>query len=177
MNALASIVKERAHAARLVVFDVDGVLTDGRIYLNPEGVEMKVFHARDGLGIRLLRDAGIEVAVISGRKSPVVAQRMSALGVAHVFQGQDDKLPLFEKLLHTLGVAAHDTVYVGDDVIDLPVMAAAGLAVAVADAHPAVRRAADLLTTAPGGHGAAREVCDLVLAAQDKLPAHMRPEA
>ena len=167
--------RERLAGVRLVVFDVDGVLTDGRIYLTADGEEMKVFHARDGLGIRMLKRAGIEVAVISGRQSRVVSQRMSALDVAHVFQGRDDKLPLFRELLEQLGVDADEAVYVGDDVIDLPVMAAAGTGIAVADAHPAVRRAADWVTTTAGGHGAGREVCDAILEAGGHLEPGQRP--
>lgn len=165
----------RARRIRLVVFDVDGVLTDGRLYFSPEGPEMKVFHARDGLGIKLLARHGIAVAVISGRESPMVARRMDALGVTHVYQGQDEKLPILHQLLSELTLPSESCAYVGDDVIDLPPMALAGLACAVADAHPAVRRAAHWVTQAGGGQGAAREVCDLILAAQDALPADWRP--
>ncbi len=168
-------LQARLVGIRLVVFDVDGVLTDGRIYLTADGEEMKVFHARDGLGIRMLRRAGIEVAVISGRQSEVVNRRMSALDVGHVFQGRDDKLPMFRELLEQLGVDAEAAVYVGDDVIDLPVMAAAGVAVAVADAHPAVRRAADWITMAAGGCGAGREICDAILEAGGQLEPALRP--
>lgn len=165
----------RLGRVRLVVFDVDGVLTDGRIYLTAEGEEMKVFHARDGLGIRMLKRAGIEVAVISGRQSKVVSQRMSALDVTHVFQGRDDKLPLFRELLAELGVDCEQAAYVGDDVIDLPVMAEAGVAIAVADAHAAVRRVADWVTTTAGGYGAGREVCDAILEAGGHLEPGLRP--
>jgi len=151
---------------RLVVFDVDGVLTDGRLYFLPDGTELKVFHVRDGLGIRRLREAGIEVAVISGRESPLVVRRMQSLGVEHVHQGSDDKLSVFHALLTELQLAPEQTACVGDDVLDLPVMRAAGLGVAVADAHPEVRAAADWVTRLEGGRGAAREVCDRLLAAR-----------
>lgn len=177
MNATgpAPAIRERLAGVRLAVLDVDGVLTDGRIYLTPEGEEMKVFHARDGLGIRMLRRAGIEVAVISGRQSTVVARRMSALDVTHVYQGRDDKLPLFRELLGELAVEPEHTLYMGDDVIDLPVMAAAGVGIAVADAHLAVRRAADWVTSAGGGCGAVREVSDALLDATGQLESALQP--
>ncbi|NCT99900.1 3-deoxy-manno-octulosonate-8-phosphatase KdsC [Candidatus Macondimonas diazotrophica] len=174
MTVSAEVI-ERARGIRLAVFDVDGVLTDGRLYFAPEGPEMKVFHARDGLGIKLLRRHGIEVAVISGRQSPVVARRMDALGVTHVYQGNDDKLPILRDLLKKLSLAPQACAYVGDDVIDLPPMSVAGLACTVADAHPAVRRAAHWITAAPGGQGSAREVCDLILTAQSALPDEWKP--
>jgi 3-deoxy-D-manno-octulosonate 8-phosphate phosphatase (KDO 8-P phosphatase) len=112
---------------------------------------------------------------MSGRESPVVARRMDALGVTHVYQGQDEKLPILRRLLGELTLPFESCAYVGDDVIDLPPMALAGLACAVADAHPAVRRAAHWVTRAGGGQGGAREVCDLILAAQDALPADWQP--
>jgi len=155
-----------AREIRLLVFDVDGVLTDGRLYFLPDGTELKVFHVRDGLGIRRLRDAGIEVAVISGRESPVVVRRMQSLGVEHVYQGSDDKLSVFHTLLTRLRLAPRQAACVGDDLIDLPVMREAGLGIAVADAHPQVRAAADWVTRLEGGRGAAREVCDRLLAAR-----------
>ncbi|MDY6943087.1 MAG: 3-deoxy-manno-octulosonate-8-phosphatase KdsC [Pseudomonadota bacterium] len=169
-------IRGRAQHIRLVVFDVDGVLTDGRIYLTPEGPEMKVFHARDGMGIRLLREHGIEVAVISGRQSEVVNRRMNALNVAHVIQGQDEKTDALRKLTEQLAIPLSHCAFIGDDVIDIPPMQAVGLACAVADAHPAVRRHAHWITTATGGHGAAREVCDMILMAQERLPPALMPD-
>lgn len=165
----------RARRIRLVVFDVDGVLTDGRLYFSPEGPEMKVFHARDGFGIKMLGRHGIAVAVISGRDSPIVARRMDSLGVKHVYQGNEEKLPILSQLLNELALLPENCAYVGDDVIDLPPMAQVGLACTMADAHPAVRRAAHWVSTAGGGRGGAREVCDLILAAQDVLPVDWRP--
>lgn len=156
----------RAQLIRLVVFDVDGVLTDGRLYLLPNGDELKSFHARDGMGIRLLREHGLETAVISGRRSAVVAQRMAALHVQHVYQGHDDKSIVLLDLLKTLDLQPSQVAYVGDDVIDVPVMRQVGLAVAVADAHPSVCAMAHWVTRLPGGFGAAREVCDVILSAQ-----------
>lgn len=151
---------------RLAVFDVDGVFTDGRLHYGPQGEQLKLFHVRDGHGIKSLRAAGIEVAVISGRSSPIVAARMAELGVTHVQQGVDDKLPALEALLAQLGVTAAECSYCGDDDPDLAPMRRVGLAVAPADAHPAVRAIAAWVLTAKGGRGAVRELCDAVLEAR-----------
>ncbi|HYL02108.1 MAG TPA: HAD-IIIA family hydrolase [Steroidobacteraceae bacterium] len=153
-----------ARAIRLLVLDVDGVLTDGRLYYGPHGEALKVFDVRDGLGLRQLAGAGVELAVISGRRSIMVSRRCRELGVRHVHQGAPDKLAIFERLRGRLGLAAGACACVGDDLPDLPLMRAVGLAFAVADAHPRVRRAADLVTRRAGGHGAVREVCELLLA-------------
>jgi 3-deoxy-D-manno-octulosonate 8-phosphate phosphatase (KDO 8-P phosphatase) len=161
----------RARAVRLVVFDVDGVLTDGALYIDTEGREHKVFHSRDGHGMKMLRDCGVELAIITGRSSPAVTHRMASLGIEHVFQGQQDKLPAFRQLLVTLGLAAEQAAYVGDDVVDLPIMRRVGFAVAVADAHPLVQRHAHWQTANPGGRGAARDVCELIMEAQGRLDA------
>lgn len=162
---------ERAARVKLVVFDVDGVLTDGRLYYGPEGEERKAFFSRDGHGLELLREFGVEVGVISGRESGAVGARMHALGIRHVYQGRGDKLAAFEELLRILTLADRDACYVGDDILDLPPMMRAGLAVAVADAHPLVREHAHWRTPSPGGRGAAREVCELVLRARGQLDA------
>jgi 3-deoxy-D-manno-octulosonate 8-phosphate phosphatase (KDO 8-P phosphatase) len=159
-------VREQAARIRLAVFDVDGVFTDGRLYYGADGIELKAFHTRDGHGIKQLIRSGVQVAVISGRRSDAVTRRMQELGIAHVFQGCDDKLPVFEKLLAQLDIAAEETAYVGDDSPDLPLIQRAGLGIAVSDAHPSVRAAAQLTTRAAGGEGAVREVCDLILAAR-----------
>jgi 3-deoxy-D-manno-octulosonate 8-phosphate phosphatase (KDO 8-P phosphatase) len=164
-----SDVLARAAKVRLVIFDVDGVLTDGRLYFTPDGQEFKSFHVRDGLGLKQLRRTGVETAVISGRYSPAVNLRMEGLGITHVYQGQENKLEAFEALLRLLQLSPHETAYVGDDLPDLPVFRQVGLAVAVADAHAAVREQAHWITTQPGGAGAAREVCDLIMAAQGTL--------
>ena len=161
----------RARAVRLVVFDVDGVLTDGALYIDTEGREHKVFHSRDGHGMKMLRDCGVELAIITGRSSPAVTHRMASLGIEHVFQGQQDKLPAFRQLLVTLGLEAEQAAYVGDDVVDLPIMRRVGFAVAVADAHPLVKRHAHWQTANPGGRGAARDVCELIMEAQGRLDA------
>jgi 3-deoxy-D-manno-octulosonate 8-phosphate phosphatase (KDO 8-P phosphatase) len=168
-------ILERAARIELLVLDVDGVLTDGRLYLGDNGVEYKAFHTRDGHGVKLLLGAGVEVAVISGRSSKVVADRMRALGVTRVHQGQDRKRPVFDALVAELGLDPARAAYAGDDLVDLPVMRACGFAVAVADADPRVRAAAHWTTSAPGGRGAVRELCELLLEARGALAAALAP--
>ena len=149
---------------RLLVLDVDGVLTDGRLYFGPRGEALKVFHVRDGNGIVQLRRAGIAVAVISGRRSSMVAVRCRELGVQYVYQGVRDKLPVLERLCRRLKVPLAACAAVGDDLPDLAVLGAVGMSFAVADAHVTVRRAVRFVTRLPGGQGAVREVCDQLLA-------------
>lgn len=153
---------------RLVCFDVDGVFTDGRLWFGPQGESLKQFHVRDGHGVKSLLHAGVTVAIVSGRSSPIVSQRMAELGVPHVFQGCAEKLPFVTSLLAQTGVAAADAAFMGDDEPDLAAQAAVGLAIAPADALPAVRAAAGWVTAAGGGAGAVREVCDAILAARDR---------
>ncbi len=155
-----------AASIRLLVLDVDGVMTDGRLHFGPRGEMVKLFHVRDGFGIQQVRKAGIDVAVISGRKSAMVAVRCRELGVTHVFQGQKDKLAAFDRLRSRLDVSSSACACVGDDVPDVPLMRKVGLAFAVADAHSEARNAAHIVTALPGGHGAVREVCDYLLAAR-----------
>lgn len=162
-------ILQRAARIRLVVFDVDGVLTDGSLFLGDGGEEYKAFHSRDGHGMKMLQEAGVELAVITGRTSKVVEHRMASLGIEHVFQGQQDKLPAFEALVARVGLAPAECAYVGDDVVDLPVMRRVGLAIAVQDAHPLVVRHAHWQTPSPGGRGAARDVCELILEARGEL--------
>ena len=162
-------ILQRAARIRLVVFDVDGVLTDGSLFLGDGGEEYKAFHSRDGHGMAMLKEAGVEIAIITGRTSRVVEHRMAGLGIEHVFQGQRDKLPAFETLLDRLGLEPIQCAYVGDDVVDLPVMRRVGLAIAVQDAHPLVVRHAHWQTPHPGGRGAARDVCELILEARGDL--------
>ena len=151
---------------RLVAFDIDGVFTDGRFYLSDDGVESKAFNTQDGFGIRQLLDAGIVVAVISGRKSGAVERRMAELGVAHVIQGCKDKVAALGEIVAALGITTEQCAYVGDDIPDLPLLNAVGYSIAVANAVLDVRQQCDHTTSAGGGHGAVREVCELILAAR-----------
>jgi len=155
-----------AAAIRLLVLDVDGVLTDGRLYFGSRGEAFKAFHARDGYGIRQLISSGVAVAVISGRRSAAVTVRCRELGIEPVLLGVADKLAAFARLRKSARVAARECACVGDDLPDVPLFGAVGLAFAVADAHPLARRAADYVTALPGGLGAVREVCDRLLAAR-----------
>ena len=159
-------VLDRAKHIKLLVLDVDGVLTDGRLFFDNDGVEYKSFHSRDGLGIRLLWQSGVEVAVISGRQSKSVAARMKMLGIEYVFQGYKDKRLALKELSRKTGVLPANMAYVGADLIDLPVMSQVGLAIAVSDANFAVKDYAHWCTGLPGGQGAVREVCDMLMQAQ-----------
>ena len=159
----------KASRIRLVIFDVDGVLTDGSLFLGDDGQEYKAFNSRDGHGIKMLKKHGTEVAIITGRTSQVVEHRMANLGIEHLYQGKLDKLPAYEELAAKLGIPASETAYVGDDVVDLPVMRRVGLAIAVQDAHPLVRAHSHWQTPSPGGRGAARDVCELLMEAKGVL--------
>jgi 3-deoxy-D-manno-octulosonate 8-phosphate phosphatase (KDO 8-P phosphatase) len=152
---------------RLLVLDVDGVLTDGRLFYGPKGELLKAFHVRDGYGIKRVAAAGITVAIISGRKSAAVVRRARELGIRHVTQGANDKLTALKKLVKARRVALEDCVCIGDDTPDASILAAAGIGVAVADAHPDALAVADLVTSRAGGHGAVREVCDWLVAARN----------
>lgn len=151
---------------KLVIFDVDGVLTDGGLYFTDDGREIKKFNVKDGLGISILVKKGIEVAIITGRTSVIVAERMKSLGVSHVYQGRMNKLETYENLKMALQISDSEVAFVGDDIIDLPIMQHCGLSVAVADAHNDVINQAKLVLSKRGGMGAARELCDLIMNAQ-----------
>jgi 3-deoxy-D-manno-octulosonate 8-phosphate phosphatase (KDO 8-P phosphatase) len=153
---------------RLLVLDVDGVMTDGALYFGARGEQLKVFHVRDGHGVKLVQAAGVQVAVISGRKSAAVARRCRDLGIRHVLQGIDNKSRALDVLLAKLKLTAAQLACVGDDTPDIPLFARAAFAVAVADAHPLARAAAHRITTLPGGRGAVREVCDWLLDARSR---------
>lgn len=155
-----------AARVRLLVLDVDGVLTDGRLYYGARGEALKAFHVRDGLGLKLLAAAGVTVAVISGRRSAMTARRCRELGVRHLLQGVEDKLTAFHRLRGRLGMSSSVCACVGDDVPDVPLMREVGLSFAVADAHPQARGAAHVTTQLPGGKGAVREICDYLLEAR-----------
>ena len=157
---------DAAARVRVLVLDVDGVLTDGRLYYGAHGETLKVFHVRDGLGLKLLAAAGVTVAVISGRRSGMTGRRCRELGVRHLLQGVDDKLAAFQRLRSRLKVPAGACACVGDDLPDVPLMREVGLSFAVADAHPQARSAAHVVTQLRGGKGAVREVCDYLLEAR-----------
>lgn len=160
----------RARHIRLLVLDVDGVLTDGVLTYGPSGEETKRFHVRDGLAIQSARRAGLEIAVVSGRASAAVTRRMSELGVVEVHQGVADKDSLVRGLLARLGVAPVDTAVMGDDLLDLPLMRMAGLGLAPADAVPEVRRAAAWVARSGGGQGAVREAVEMLLRSRKAWP-------
>jgi len=164
---MAATLLERARAIRMLVLDVDGVHTDGRLYLSALGEEFKVFHVRDGSGLVAVQNAGIVVAIISGRDSAAVQRRAEELGIRHVRQGVVDKSAALDDVLRQTGMRPDETACVGDDTPDLPMLRRAHLAVAVADAHPAAAAAAHFVTHAKGGRGAVREVCDLLLEARN----------
>lgn len=159
----------KAKDIKLVIFDVDGVLTDGSIIIGDDGQEYKAFHSRDGHGMRLLQYTGVEIAIITGRTSKVVEHRMNNLGITHVFQGQQVKLPAFEKLIGSLNLEPQQCAYVGDDWVDLAIMRRVGLAIAVQDAAPLIKKHAHWITPSGGGKGAAREVCELIMEGQGSL--------
>lgn len=174
MLNLSSEQQDKVKRLKLLILDVDGVLTDGRLFFDDHGKEYKCFHARDGHGIKLLRQSGVEVAVISGRKSNSVALRMQNLGVELVYQGHENKRAAFAEILQTLNLQAVQVAHVGDDVLDLPVMTQVGFAVAVADANFAVKQRADWCTQTSGGLGAVREVCDLIMQVQGTFEAMLQ---
>ena len=163
---MQSTLIERTSKVKLMVFDCDGVLTDGRLYINDEGEETRAFHVLDGHGIQMLRATGVETALISGRVSKAIETRAEAIGIDHVFQGVEDKLAVFRQLLEKLGLSADQTGYMGDDIVDIPVMRRCGLSVAVPDSPILVREAAHYVTTSRGGRGAARELCEFIMQIQ-----------
>jgi len=160
---------ERAGRIRLAVFDVDGVLSDGRLHYTEDGRELKAFCAQDGLGFKYLKGIGVTIAIITGRDSPVVAQRMGQLGVDHVYQGRTDKRQTFDHLLQALHLQPDQVAYTGDDLIDLPLLRRAGLAITVPNAHPRVLPHVHWVTPRAGGHGAGRDVCDLIIEGHGRM--------
>jgi 3-deoxy-D-manno-octulosonate 8-phosphate phosphatase (KDO 8-P phosphatase) len=162
---------QKAARIKLVIFDVDGVLTDGSLFIGDDGQEYKAFNSKDGHGMRMLQDSGVDIAIITGRISNVVEHRVKELGIKYVYQGKRQKLPAYEELLQSVNLDHDQIAYVGDDVVDLPVMSKVGLAICVQDAHPYVKRHSHWITDRAGGRGAARDVCELILEAQGKLDA------
>jgi len=171
MPVSGSELMQRAARVRLMIFDVDGVLTDGGLMFTGAGDTMKAFNSLDGHGAKLLREAGIDTAIITGRRSEIVAARAKELKITHLFQGVEDKRVAFARLLADTGVAAGACGYMGDDWPDLAVMLQCGLAAAPANAHADVLERAHWVSRRAGGHGAVRELCDLLLRAQDRYDA------
>jgi 3-deoxy-D-manno-octulosonate 8-phosphate phosphatase (KDO 8-P phosphatase) len=158
-------ITEKLKQIRLVIFDVDGVLTDGSLIMGDDGQEYKAFNAKDGHGMKMLLASGVEIGIISARNSMVVTNRMQSLGINHVYQGQRDKLVAFTDLKKKLNLHPEQIAYVGDDLLDLCIMREVGLPIAVQDATKEVVKLSDIQTTSPGGKGAAREVCEMIMQA------------
>ena len=160
-------IRQRAVNIKLLTLDVDGVLTDGRLYFDQDGNETKAFYTRDGLGMKALQQFGMKLAIITGRKSQIVSERADQLGVEFVYQGRNDKLNALNELVSESGIGVEEICYAGDDWIDVPVLQRVGLAVAPADASAMAKQEAHWVTGAAGGHGAVREICEFILNAKD----------
>ena len=169
------LATERARQVRLMIFDVDGVLTDGGLRYGPQGETLKTFHVLDGHGIKLLQQFNVKTAIISARETAIVAKRAADLGISLLHQGVHDKRAAFEQLLVELDLAAEQCGYMGDDLIDLPVMTRVGFCASVPNAHPEVRARAHWVSDSPGGLGAAREACDFILRAQGNYETALAP--
>lgn len=169
------MLAQRILALRLVAFDVDGILTDGGLYLTDSGEEMKRFNSLDGHGLKMLKASGVETAIITGRTSRCVELRAKNLGITHLYQGVEDKWAAMQKLLTLLNLTPDVAAYMGDDVVDLPVMRRMGLSITVPNAPQVVRDHAHYLTQREGGHGAVREACELIMSAQGTLDAQLAP--
>jgi len=159
-------VLEKAKNIKLVIFDVDGVLTDGSLFYGDDGQEYKAFNSQDGHGMKMLQESGVLVGIITGRTSDVVKHRMKNLNITHIYQGKLEKLPAYEELINHLSLQPEQVAYVGDDVVDLPIMIRVGLAITVPGAHELAKQHAHWVTTRKAGAGAAREICELIMKAQ-----------
>lgn len=168
-SQIEELIKPLASGIKLLVLDVDGILTDNRLYFSASGEELKAFNTQDGLGIKLLQQSGVAVALITGRQSDIVADRAKSLGIEHVAQGRDDKLNVLDDLLSKLGMGYEDVAYAGDDLPDLACISRVKLGISVPNGHFLVRDAARAVTSKPGGEGAVREICDWLLIAQGNL--------
>lgn len=169
MQSLSPEIQNRAAKIKLLIMDVDGVLTDGRIFIRDNGEEIKSFHTLDGHGIKMLQAAGVQTAIITGRDAPSVGIRVKQLGIAHYYKGIHDKRAAYESLRAEAGAEEHECAFIGDDVVDLPVMVRCGLPVAVPEAHWFTLKHAAYVTRNSAGKGAVRELCDLIMQAQGKL--------
>lgn len=172
---MSDIAVTKAACVRLMIFDVDGVLTDGSLHYGPDGEVIKTFNVLDGHGIKLLQQSGVATAIISARQSGIVARRASDLGISHVYQGVHDKRAAFGQLLQKANIDEQACGFIGDDVIDLPILSRVGFAASVPNGHPEVRARVHYVTQAAGGRGAARELCDFILRAQGNYEAALAP--
>ena len=168
-------ILQRAKSIRLIAFDVDGIMTDGGLYLSDSGEEFKRFNSLDGHGLKMLRASGVELAIITGRTSRCVELRAHSLGIIHIYQGVIDKLGAMQALLSQLNLSPQAAAFMGDDVVDLPVMLRVGLGISVPDAPQIVRERAHYVTQRDGGHGAVREACELLMSAQGTLDVQLAP--
>jgi 3-deoxy-D-manno-octulosonate 8-phosphate phosphatase (KDO 8-P phosphatase) len=159
---------DQARIVKVLLLDVDGILTDGSIIYTADNTEIKAFHIQDGLGLKLLQMAGIETGLITARRSEMVRRRAEELGITHIFQGVENKLKVFQELLVSQGLQAEETAYMGDDWLDLPLLTRVGFSATVVDAVPEVKQVVHYITSRSGGKGAVREVCDLLLEAKGK---------
>jgi 3-deoxy-D-manno-octulosonate 8-phosphate phosphatase (KDO 8-P phosphatase) len=175
MKDANSDASARAAAVRLMIFDVDGILTDGSLHYGPEGELIKTFNVLDGHGIKLLQQSGVTVAIISARQSAMVARRAADLAISHLYQGAHDKRAALDSLLKKLGVGPEACGFIGDDVMDLPILLGVGFSASVPNGHAEVQARVHYVTQAAGGRGAAREVCDFILRAQGNYEAAMAP--
>ncbi|MDH3641827.1 MAG: HAD-IIIA family hydrolase [Gammaproteobacteria bacterium] len=169
-TAFTADALRRAAVIQLVIFDIDGVLTDGRLYYSDAGEEMKAFQVQDGYAIKLLREHGVEVAIITGRTSTIVARRAAELGIVHLYQGAEDKTVALNDLMKATRIQTDEIAHVGDDLPDLTLFDRVGFAISVPNGHPTVIKAANHVTAVAGGEGVAREVCQLILTAKDLWP-------
>ena len=167
-NPLSAALHRKFATTQLLCLDVDGVLTDGKLYYGSNGEELKAFFTQDGSALKRLMQSGLQVAIISGRRSAMVARRAQELGITHVYEGYADKIPALTKLEAASGISSQHMAHAGDDVADLGLFERVGLALAVADAHPDVRARADYVSTLPGGRGAVREIAELIMAARQQ---------
>jgi 3-deoxy-D-manno-octulosonate 8-phosphate phosphatase (KDO 8-P phosphatase) len=163
----------KASKIKLLICDVDGVMTDGSLFFDDNGEEYKAFNSLDGHGLKMLQDNGVKVAIITGRTSNVVLHRMKNLSITTIYQGQSDKLVGYHQIIEEFNITPEEIAYMGDDVVDLPVMIRVGLAIAVNNAHELVKQKADLITQKSGGHGAVREACEFIMKSQNKYESQM----
>jgi 3-deoxy-D-manno-octulosonate 8-phosphate phosphatase (KDO 8-P phosphatase) len=173
--SLSADVLARAKKIKCVIFDVDGIMTDGALGIGDDGQEYKNFHSLDGLGMKLLKASGVDMAIITGRTSNVVKKRAESTGIAHFYQGVEDKLEAFNDLLHKMALNADEVAFMGDDVVDAPAMLRCGLALTVPTGHRLLKPHAHYITEAQAGRGAVREICELIMQAQGTLEAQMAP--